>query len=68
MAPPTGAIVTTVNAASPTPAQGTTPAFLPAIVYAVGQKFDRSFNEAACGGAERFRHASGISWQLSLCA
>jgi basic membrane protein A len=47
---------------SPTPAQGTAPAFLPAIVYAVGQKFDRSFNEAAFGGAERFRLASGVAY------
>src|SRR5690349_18299309 len=47
---------------SPTPAQGAAAAFLPAIVYAVGQKFDRSFNEAAFGGAERFRLASGVAY------
>lgn len=40
-------------------AQGT--AFLPAIVYAVGQKFDRSFNESAFAGVERFRAATGIA-------
>src|SRR5437016_1123262 len=48
--------------ASPTPAPGAAPAFLPAIIYAVGQKFDRSFNEAAFGGAERFRVASGVTY------
>lgn len=43
-------------------ARAQAPAFVPAIVYAVGQKFDRSFNEAAFGGAERFRQASGIPY------
>jgi basic membrane protein A len=38
------------------------PAFRPAIVYAVGQKFDRSFNEAAFAGAERFRQATGVAY------
>jgi basic membrane protein A len=45
-----------------TPAPAAAPAFLPAIIYAVGQKFDRSFNEAAFGGAERFRLATGIAY------
>jgi basic membrane protein A len=36
--------------------------FVPAIIYAVGQKFDRSFNEAAFGGAERFRMATGVAY------
>jgi basic membrane protein A len=36
-------------------------AFAPAIVYAVGQKFDGGFNEAAFRGVERFRAASGVS-------
>jgi basic membrane protein A len=35
---------------------------VPALIYAVGQKFDRSFNEAALTGAERFRSASGIAY------
>src|SRR5215470_18585691 len=45
------------------PAQGQAPPpFVPAVIYAVGQKFDRSFNEAAFGGAERFRLASGVAY------
>src|SRR5689334_21314074 len=48
--------------ASPTPGTAPVPAFRPAIIYAVGQKFDRSFNEAAFAGAERFRLASGIAY------
>ena len=43
------------------PARAQAPAFLPALVYAVGQKFDRSFNESAFAGAERFRGSSGIA-------
>lgn len=31
----------------------------PAVLYAVGQKFDKSFNEAAYEGAQRFRAAAG---------
>lgn len=33
---------------------------VPAVIYAVGQKFDRSFNEAAYTGARRFSEATGI--------
>ncbi|HYF88176.1 BMP family ABC transporter substrate-binding protein [Azospirillum sp.] len=32
----------------------------PGLVYAAGQKFDKSFNEGAFAGAERFRSATGI--------
>lgn len=32
----------------------------PGLVYAAGQKFDKSFNEGAFAGAERFKAASGI--------
>jgi basic membrane protein A len=31
----------------------------PAVLYAVGQKFDKSFNEAAHEGAQRFKAAAG---------
>ncbi|MEI6559255.1 MAG: BMP family ABC transporter substrate-binding protein [Rhodospirillaceae bacterium] len=34
---------------------------VPALVYAVGQKFDKSFNEAAHTGAERFRAETGLT-------
>ena len=36
--------------------------FAPAVVYALGSKFDRSFNEAAYTGAERFRAETGIDY------
>jgi basic membrane protein A and related proteins len=35
----------------------------PAIVYAQGAKFDKSFNEAAYAGAERFRAETGIAYR-----
>lgn len=34
----------------------------PGLVYAVGQKFDKSFNEGAFTGAERFKAATGIAY------
>ena len=34
--------------------------FLPAIVYDFGGKFDRSFNQSASEGAERFKKETGI--------
>ena len=37
--------------------------FVPAIVWDVGGKFDKSFNEAAYNGAERFKAESGIAYQ-----
>jgi basic membrane protein A len=36
--------------------------FKPAIVYDLGGKFDRSFNEAAYTGAERFKRETGIAY------
>ena len=35
--------------------------FLPAIVYDFGGKFDRSFNQSASEGAERFKKETGIA-------
>ncbi|CAO3440585.1 BMP family lipoprotein [Azospirillum endophyticum] len=35
-------------------------AIQPGLVYAAGQKFDKSFNEGAFAGAERFKAATGI--------
>lgn len=35
--------------------------FMPAIVYDFGGKFDRSFNQSASEGAERFRKETGIA-------
>jgi basic membrane protein A len=37
--------------------------FQPAIVYDMGGKFDKSFNEAAYRGAEQFREESGIAYR-----
>lgn len=41
--------------------RGAAQSFTPAIVYAVGQKFDGGFNEAAFRGVERFQAASGVA-------
>jgi basic membrane protein A len=35
----------------------------PALVYDLGGKFDKSFNEAAYNGAERFREETGIEYR-----
>ncbi len=35
----------------------------PAIIYDLGGKFDKSFNEAAYGGAEKFKAESGIEYR-----
>ncbi len=34
----------------------------PAIIYDLGGKFDKSFNEAAFNGAEKFKQESGVSY------
>jgi len=44
------------------PAQAGDSAAPPAIVYAQGAKFDKSFNEAAYNGAERFKAETGIAY------
>src|SRR5881409_1185035 len=37
--------------------------FSPAIVFDMGGKFDKSFNEAAYVGAERFKKETGIAYR-----
>ena len=37
--------------------------FVPAIVFDTGSKFDKSFNEAAYNGAERFKTETGIAYR-----
>src|SRR5713226_1480696 len=37
--------------------------FSPAVVFDMGGKFDKSFNEAAYNGAERFRKETGIQYR-----
>ena len=37
--------------------------FSPAVVFDMGGKFDKSFNEAAYSGAERFKKETGIAYR-----
>src|SRR4249920_2211712 len=37
--------------------------FVPAVVFDMGGKFDKSFNEAAYTGAERFKKDTGIAYR-----
>ena len=37
--------------------------FKPAVIFDTGGKFDKSFNEAAYTGAERFRKETGIAYR-----
>src|SRR5262252_1574863 len=37
--------------------------FVPAVVFDMGGKFDKSFNEAAYNGAERFKKETGIQYR-----
>ena len=38
------------------------PAFKPAVVFDMGGKFDKSFNEAAYNGAEKFKAETGTEY------
>ena len=50
--------------ASMSPAgRGAAQEFAPAIVFDMGGKFDKSFNEAAYNGAERFKKETGIAYR-----
>ena len=37
--------------------------FIPAIVFDLGGKFDKSFNQSAYEGAERFKEETGIQYR-----
>ena len=37
--------------------------FSPAVVFDMGGKFDKSFNEAAYAGAERFKKETGVAYR-----
>src|SRR5260221_5313869 len=39
------------------------PAFAPGIIFDMGGKFDKSFNEAAYVGAERFTKETGLAYR-----
>ena len=53
-----GALTASVFAAGTALAQD----FTPAVIFDMGGKFDKSFNEAAYNGAERFKEESGIDY------
>jgi basic membrane protein A len=53
------AIVATAAVVAPARAQE----FAPGIVFDMGGKFDKSFNEAAYNGAERFKKEAGIAYR-----
>jgi basic membrane protein A len=48
-----------LSAAAPARGQG----FVPAVIFDMGGKFDKSFNEAAYRGAERFKQETGIAYR-----
>ena len=52
-------LLAAVTLAGPAAAQE----FAPAVVFDMGGKFDKSFNEAAYNGAERFKKQTGIVWE-----
>jgi basic membrane protein A len=56
-----GAAVLAMGAALPT-VDADAQDFQPAIIYDLGGKFDKSFNEAAYNGAERFKEESGVDY------
>ena len=56
-------LVAFVVAASAVAARAAAPAFSPAVVFDMGGKFDKSFNEAAYRGAERFKQETGIAYR-----
>ncbi len=58
----TAAAQTAPTPATPAPAT-TTPAFAPAIVFDIGGKHDKGFNEAGLEGAERYRRATGTAYR-----
>ncbi len=53
------AVALATGIATPAAAQD----FVPAIVFDMGGKFDKSFNEAAYNGAERFKKETNISYR-----
>jgi basic membrane protein A len=50
-------------AANAANAQTAAPAVKPAIVYDLGGKFDKSFNEGVFAGAERFKKETGVEYR-----
>jgi basic membrane protein A and related proteins len=54
-----GAVLIVLALTGPVAAQE----FAPAVVFDMGGKFDKSFNEAAYAGAERFKKETGIAYR-----
>ena len=52
-------LLAALGAVAPLPAKD----FLPAIVYDFGGKFDRSFNQSASEGAEKFKRDTGVAFR-----
>src|ERR1035437_6976728 len=52
-------LLAALGAVAPLPAKD----FLPAIVYDFGGKFDRSFNQSASEGAQKFTHDTGVAFR-----
>ena len=44
-------------------AQASAQDFSPAVIFDMGGKFDKSFNEAAYNGAEKFKNESGVAYR-----
>jgi basic membrane protein A len=56
-------IVLGLLAATAMTAQAFSADITPALIYDMGGKFDKSFNEAAFGGAEKFKSETGIAYR-----
>jgi basic membrane protein A len=52
-----------LSAGATASAQAQAPAFKPAIVYDMGGKFDKSFNEGVYQGAEAFKKETGVEYR-----
>ena len=57
------AVAALALAALLSPAPAVAQEFSPAVVFDMGGKFDKSFNEAAYNGAERFKKETGIAYR-----
>jgi len=58
-----GALATVLLALLQPAAPAAAQDFVPAILFDMGGKFDKSFNEAAYNGAERFKKETGIAYR-----
>src|SRR5262245_25993099 len=61
-APMTRTLIATLAAATFAAGVASAQDFTPAVIFDMGGKFDKSFNEAAYNGAERFKNEAGIEY------